>query len=130
MRPILASPDFTGFEQGMVQFYSWLIAAAFSLVALVLVFWRRTREASMLFAVGSMLFSVISGLALASFASVLHDHGESIWQAGDPIWRDMVVFFAPLIVAVVVCYLGRRTLKVDVPKLNMEEANSAKDPKP
>jgi len=130
MSPILASPDFTGFKEGMLQFYSWLITAALSLVALILVFWRRTRGASIPFALGSMLVFVISGLALASFASAMHYHGESIWQAGDNIWRDMVVFFAPLVVALVAFCVGLRSRKVDAPKPNMKETNSAKDVSP
>ena len=113
MRPILASPDLTGLTESLVLVWSWLVTAAFSLAALALVFWRRTREASILFAVGGMILSIFGGLALASYSSVLRHHGESIWQPGDHFWRDILVFFAPLMVAATVFCVALRALKKD-----------------
>ena len=111
MTPLLASPDFTGFTEDLVCYGSWIISAALCFAAFVFAFPRRTRAVSGWLALGCMILWPVSALALAAEVAALHSHGESLWQRGDPFWRDAFLFCAPMVVALAVYYLARRGLK-------------------
>jgi hypothetical protein len=118
MSPILADPSFDGLGTpfvvmalwAFVVFVPWLLAAIYSLFALALVFNPETLKDSQRFAVGSMMTFLVS-VALAALPTLV----SCIWRGIDGnIYNSalaLVIYFAPLVVDVVVYCRGRAALK-------------------
>lgn len=65
MESMFASPNFSGLLQDTAAIGTFYLTVVCSVIALILVCWRRSREMANLFAVLCMIASVFSGLALA-----------------------------------------------------------------
>ena len=101
--PILAT-SYDGFAELMILLWTWPVAAGLSLLALILVFWRKTRRGARGCAVASMIVSGVVCLPIISLAS-------SERQRSDLTVGWLIIVFLPLIVAIAVYWFAHRSLR-------------------